>query len=87
MPYFAGLYNKIDHEAVNVASIAVDCSRDDALDYVTRMVTFTGISVPIFVTGLMVIYLLVRLFNWFPPLGYAMLWEAPWVNVQNVSAV
>ncbi len=54
------------------------------LDYVTRMVTFTGISVPIFVTGLMVVYLLVRLFNWFPPLGYAMLWEAPWVNVQQM---
>ena len=54
------------------------------LDYLTRMFTFTGISVPIFVTGLMVIYLLVRLFNWFPPLGYAMLWEAPWVNVQQM---
>ena len=54
------------------------------LDYVTRMVTFTGISVPIFVTGLIVVYLLVRLFNWFPPLGYAMLWEAPWVNVQQM---
>ncbi len=38
------------------------------LDYVTRMVTFTG----------------VRLFHWFPPLGYAMLWEAPWVNVQQM---
>jgi len=55
-----------------------------ALDYLTRMLTFTGISVPIFVTGLMVVYLLVRLFNWFPPLGYAMLWEAPWVNVQQM---
>src|SRR6266571_7053123 len=54
------------------------------LDYLTRMVTFTGISVPIFVTGLMVIYLLVRLFHWFPPFGYAMLWEAPWVNVQQM---
>src|SRR2546428_8927514 len=54
------------------------------LDYLTRMVTFAGISVPIFVTGLMIIYLLVRLFNWFPPLGYAMLWEAPWVNVQQM---
>ncbi len=54
------------------------------LDYLARMLTFTGISVPIFVTGLMVVYLLVRLFNWFPPLGYAMLWEAPWVNVQQM---
>src|SRR5260370_28035713 len=49
------------------------------------MFTFTGISVPIFVTGLMVVYLLVRLFNWFPPLGYATLWEAPWTNMQQMT--
>jgi thiol-disulfide isomerase/thioredoxin len=35
MPYFAGLYSKVDLSSVNVATIAVDCSRDDALDYVT----------------------------------------------------
>jgi peptide/nickel transport system permease protein len=49
--------------------------RDSGIDYVARMFTFTGISIRIFVTGLVVIYLLVRLFNWFPPLGYAFLWE------------
>ena len=54
------------------------------LDYVTRMFTFTGISIPIFVTGLVVVYLLVRLFNWFPPLGYVMLWEDPWINLQQM---
>jgi thiol-disulfide isomerase/thioredoxin len=36
MPYFAGLYSKVDLDSVNVATIAVDCSRDDALDYITR---------------------------------------------------
>ncbi|MDH3604511.1 MAG: ABC transporter permease, partial [Candidatus Tectomicrobia bacterium] len=45
--------------------------QDSALDYAARIITFTGISIPIFVIGLVVIYLLVRLFNWFPPLGYA----------------
>ena len=25
--------------------------------------------------GLVLVYFLVRLFHWFPPLGYAMLWE------------
>ena len=58
--------------------------QDSLLDYMTRMFTFTGISVPIFVTGLVVIYLLVRLFNWFPPLGYATLWEEPWTNLQQL---
>ena len=57
--------------------------QDSLLDYGARMVTFAGISIPIFVTGL-VVYLLVRLFNWFPPLGYATLWEAPWTNLQQM---
>jgi peptide/nickel transport system permease protein len=58
--------------------------QDSLLDYAARILTFTGISIPIFVIGIVVIYLLVRLFNWFPPLGYAMLWEAPWTNVQQM---
>jgi peptide/nickel transport system permease protein len=58
--------------------------QDSMLDYAARVFTFTGISIPIFVTGLLLVYLLVRLFNWFPPLGYAMLWEAPWTNLQQM---
>lgn len=58
--------------------------QNSMLDYIARVITFTGISVPIFVTGLVVIYLLVRLFGWFPPLGYATLWEDPWTNVQQM---
>ncbi len=58
--------------------------QDSAIDYAARIFTFTGISIPIFVIGLLTIYLLVRLFNWFPPLGYAMLWEDPWVNLQQM---
>jgi peptide/nickel transport system permease protein len=58
--------------------------RDSVVDYVARVFTFTGISMPIFVTGLVVIYLLVRLFNWFPPLGYAALWEEPLANLQQM---
>jgi peptide/nickel transport system permease protein len=58
--------------------------RDSAVDYVARVFTFTGISIPIFVTGLVVIYLLVRSFNWFPPLGYAFLWEDPCTNLQQM---
>ena len=58
--------------------------QDSLLDYAARIITFAGISIPIFVIGLVTIYLLVRLFNWFPPLGYAMLWEDPWVNLQQM---
>jgi peptide/nickel transport system permease protein len=58
--------------------------QDSALDYAARIITFAGISIPIFVIGLVTIYLLVRWFNWFPPLGYAMLWEDPWINLQQM---
>jgi len=58
--------------------------QDSLLDYIARMFTFAGISIPIFVTGLLLVYFLVRLFNWFPPLGYAVLWEEPWVNLQQM---
>jgi thiol-disulfide isomerase/thioredoxin len=34
MPYFAGFYNKADHGAVNIVSIAVDCTQDEARQYV-----------------------------------------------------
>ena len=50
--------------------------QDSLLDYLARVFTFAGISIPIFVTGLVLVYFLVRLFHWFP-LGYAMLWEDP----------
>ncbi len=58
--------------------------QDTPLDYAARIFTFTGISIPIFVIGLVVVYLLVRLFNWFPPLGYATLFEDPWINLQQM---
>jgi peptide/nickel transport system permease protein len=58
--------------------------RDTPIDYAARAIAFAGISVPIFVTGLVVVYLLVRLFGWFPPLGYASLWEDPWTNLQQM---
>jgi len=58
--------------------------RDTALDYLTRVIVFLGVSVPIFVTGILVVYLLVRLFNWFPPLGHVSLWADPGRNLQQM---
>jgi peptide/nickel transport system permease protein len=58
--------------------------QNSLLDYATRLFTFTGISIPIFVTGLTVVYTLVRVFGWFPPLGYTFLWDDPWINLQQM---
>ena len=58
--------------------------QDSIVDYAARVFSFTGISIPTFVTGLLVIYFLVRLFHYFPPLGYASPWEDPWTNLQQM---
>jgi peptide/nickel transport system permease protein len=58
--------------------------QDSLLDYGARIFTFAGISILIFVVGIVLVYLLVRLFHWFPPLGYAALWEEPWTNLQQM---
>ena len=54
------------------------------IDYAARIFTFTGISIPTFVVGLLVVFFLVRIFNWFPPLGYATITEDPWKNLQQM---
>lgn len=59
--------------------------QNSPLDYFARAFTFAGISIPIFVTALVLVYFLVRFFHWFPPLGYAMLWEDAWVNLQQMA--
>ena len=45
------------------------------LDYISRIFSFTGLAVPTFVIGIVTVYLLVRIFNWFPPLDYTPPWE------------
>lgn len=59
-------------------------AQDSVLDYIGRAVTIFGISIPIFVTGIVSIYILARVFNWLPPLGYTPLWEDPWQNMQQI---
>lgn len=58
--------------------------QDTRLDYVCRIITFSGIALPTFWVGIMITYFLVLIFGWLPPLGYAMLWEDPGRNVQQL---
>ena len=56
--------------------------QDTVVDYAARIISFSGVAIPNFVTALVTVYLLVRLFNWIPPLDYA----APWQNLgKNLS--
>jgi peptide/nickel transport system permease protein len=58
--------------------------RDTIIDHLASLITFTGIGVPNFVVGVLVVYLLVSAFDWLPPLGYADLWQEPLKNLQQM---
>ena len=58
--------------------------QDTFVDHIAGLISFTGIGVPTFVVGVLIIYLLVTLFGWLPPLGYADLWVDPAKNLQQM---
>ena len=58
--------------------------QDSWLDYVARIFTVAGIALPSFWLGILLIFLLVRAFNWAPPLGYEAFWEDPLKNLQQM---
>ncbi len=54
---------------------------DSVIDYLARIVSLVGISIPTFFAGLLVVLVLSRGFGWLSPLGYADLWDDPWKNI------
>jgi peptide/nickel transport system permease protein len=54
------------------------------LDYLVRVLSISGLSLPIFFTGVLILYLLVRVFRWLPPLEYVALTEAPIENLKQL---
>ena len=57
---------------------------DSPLDYLSRVFTLVGISIPTFFSGILLTLLLIRAFGWLPPLGYEDVWEDPWSNVKQM---
>jgi len=57
--------------------------QDTASDYVGRVVAVSGLSLPDFWLGTLVITFAAIWFHWIPPIGYASLWESPWRNLQQ----
>lgn len=57
--------------------------QDTATDYVARITSIAGVALPNFWVGILIIYFLVSVFDWIPPLGYATLWEDPLTNLQQ----
>jgi len=57
--------------------------QDEATDYVGRLVAISGLSLPDFWLGTLVITFAAIWFGWIPPLGYVSMWESPWTNLQQ----
>ena len=57
--------------------------QDTPSDYVGRLVAISGLSLPDFWLGTLVITFAAIWFSWIPPLGYTSLWESPWRNLQQ----
>ena len=58
--------------------------QDTLVDHLAGLISFTGIGIPTFAVGVLMIYLLVTIFGWLPPLGYADLWDDPGRNLQQM---
>jgi peptide/nickel transport system permease protein len=64
--------------------VGVICAirQDSAWDYVLRVFAISGLSMPSFWIGILIIMALVAAFRWVPPLGYVNIWEEPYKNLQ-----
>ena len=57
--------------------------QDKPSDYVGRVVAVSGLSMPDFWLGTLVITFAAIWFHWIPPIGYVSFWESPWRNLQQ----
>jgi peptide/nickel transport system permease protein len=57
--------------------------QDTASDYFGRVVAVSGLSMPEFWIGTLVITFAAIWFHWIPPIGYVALWDSPWKNLQQ----
>ncbi|MEE8436035.1 MAG: ABC transporter permease, partial [bacterium] len=53
-------------------------------DYLVRLISISGLSLPLFLTGVLILYFLVRWFQWAPPLEYMDFFEAPGQNLMHL---
>lgn len=58
--------------------------QDTPTDYVARIITISGVALPNFWVGILIVYFLVLLFGWMPPLGYVNVWEEPATNLRQL---
>jgi peptide/nickel transport system permease protein len=55
--------------------------RDTWIDHSVRVLAVSGLAIPSFWLGMLIIMTLLMLFNWLPKIGYVSLWEDPIANL------
>jgi peptide/nickel transport system permease protein len=58
--------------------------QNTAVDYVARLLSLSGLSLPLFFTGALILYGLVRFFRWLPPLEFVPFTENPLENIKQL---
>ena len=66
------------------AGIISAAKQNTAIDHVLRLVSLGGLSVPTFWTGMVIVLITVRYFNWLPPPGHTSPFDDPSLNLQQV---
>ncbi|MGH7334615.1 MAG: ABC transporter permease [Candidatus Rokuibacteriota bacterium] len=54
------------------------------VDYLVRLVSISGLSLPIFFTGVLILWALVRFFHWLPPLEFVSFFDDPAENLKQL---
>ena len=53
-------------------------------DHFVRAFSISGLSIPLFFSGVLILYLLVGMFQWMPPLEFVSFFKDPWQNLQQL---
>ena len=53
-------------------------------DYLVRVISISGLSLPLFLTGILILYILIKFFYWLPPLEYSGFMDNPYENLQQL---
>ena len=53
-------------------------------DYLVRVMSISGLSMPLFLTGILMLYFLIAVFQWLPPLEYYDFFDSPIDNLSQL---
>ena len=65
------------------AGVLMALRQDSKTDYVIRVLSLAGLSIPSFLSATLLLVVGAYLLNWNPPIGYVPLWEDPVINFKQ----